>query len=153
MAVAVSKKVPLSLLHPKTLLKVNALLDACRAKDVPILITSGFRSAAEQDALYASGRTAPGRIVTNARGTDMASMHNWGLAVDYCKNAPAQEYSDTKFFFAVADIAESVGFEAGARWVNFRDLPHLQDNQFGAVEALKKKYGTLEAFQQTWGNS
>ena len=43
-------------------------------------ITSGFRSVADQNTLYAQGRTQPGNIVTNARGG--RSLHNYGLAVD-----------------------------------------------------------------------
>lgn len=43
-------------------------------------VTSGLRSSALQDTLYAQGRTAPGSIVTNARGGQ--SAHNYGLAID-----------------------------------------------------------------------
>lgn len=40
----------------------------------------GTRSWEEQEALYAKGRTVPGRIVTNA--PPGSSMHNFGLAID-----------------------------------------------------------------------
>src|SRR5215207_9435814 len=39
-------------------------------------VTSAYRSNAEQDALYAQGRTKPGSKVTNARGGQ--SKHNPG---------------------------------------------------------------------------
>ena len=39
-----------------------------------------LRTFAEQDALYAQGRTKPGKIVTNAKGSQ--SYHCYGLAVD-----------------------------------------------------------------------
>mgnify|MGYP002477972077 CR=1 FL=1 len=39
-----------------------------------------LRTDAEQDALYAIGRTKPGKVVTNARGGE--SLHNYGLAID-----------------------------------------------------------------------
>jgi peptidoglycan L-alanyl-D-glutamate endopeptidase CwlK len=39
-----------------------------------------LRTKAEQDELYAQGRTKPGKIVTWAKG--LASYHNYGLAVD-----------------------------------------------------------------------
>jgi peptidoglycan LD-endopeptidase CwlK len=45
-----------------------------------LLVVSGLRTAAEQDALYAQGWIAPGHIVTNSKGG--LSMHNYGLAVD-----------------------------------------------------------------------
>lgn len=39
-----------------------------------------YRTFAEQEAIYAQGRTKPGAIVTNAKGGQ--SYHNYGLAVD-----------------------------------------------------------------------
>lgn len=50
-------------------------------EDIFVQITSGYRSFAEQNKLYAQGRTAPGKIVTNAKGGQ--SNHNYGLAIDY----------------------------------------------------------------------
>ena len=43
-------------------------------------VTQGLRTYAEQDALYAQGRTVPGEIVTNAAAG--YSWHNFGNAVD-----------------------------------------------------------------------
>lgn len=51
-------------------------------------VRSGVRTEAEQAALYAQGRTTPGRVVTNADGTDKRSAHQidertgYGHAVD-----------------------------------------------------------------------
>lgn len=45
------------------------------------IIHYGFRSSAEQAALYAEGRTAPGQIVTNAKPGH--SAHEFGEAVDF----------------------------------------------------------------------
>lgn len=44
--------------------------------------THTLRTFAEQDALYAQGRTKPGSIVTYARGGQ--SYHNFGIAIDIC---------------------------------------------------------------------
>ena len=41
----------------------------------------GLRTFAQQDSLYAQGRTQPGRIITNARGGQ--SAHNYGCATDW----------------------------------------------------------------------
>ena len=41
-------------------------------------LISGTRTFAEQDRLYAQGRTEPGNVVTNARGGQ--SNHNYGIA-------------------------------------------------------------------------
>ncbi|MGG3623874.1 peptidoglycan-binding protein [Bacillus gobiensis] len=90
-------------------------------------ISDGYRSFAEQNALYAKGRTAPGDIVTNARGGQ--SNHNYGLAVDYFlvsedgREAIWKINSDWK---RVAQIAKSLGFEWGGDWRSFKDNPHLE---------------------------
>ena len=39
-----------------------------------------LRTFAEQDVLYAQGRSKPGKVVTNAKGGQ--SYHNYGLAID-----------------------------------------------------------------------
>jgi peptidoglycan L-alanyl-D-glutamate endopeptidase CwlK len=48
--------------------------------DIKLRVTQSLRTYAEQDDLYAQGRTKPGRIVTNAKGG--YSWHNFGLALD-----------------------------------------------------------------------
>lgn len=47
---------------------------------VPLAVFESYRSSERQDALYAQGRTTPGKIVTNAKGGD--SWHQYGLAID-----------------------------------------------------------------------
>jgi peptidoglycan L-alanyl-D-glutamate endopeptidase CwlK len=59
---------------------VDAFLEDCQAAGLDILVTCTLRTYGEQDALYAQGRTAPGRIVTNAKAGQ--SAHNYGLAID-----------------------------------------------------------------------
>ncbi|MGN7308723.1 M15 family metallopeptidase, partial [Bacillus subtilis] len=44
------------------------LIQRSFAIGIPIVITQGLRTVAEQDALYAQGRSKPGKVVTNARG-------------------------------------------------------------------------------------
>lgn len=73
-------------LHPVVRSAATALIERCYKLNIPILITQGLRTIAEQDALYAQGRTKPGAIVTNARGG--YSYHNFGLAVDFALLLP-----------------------------------------------------------------
>lgn len=86
-------------------------------------VVQGYRSTAEQEALYAQGRTKKGNIVTNARGGQ--SFHNYGLAIDI-----AFLNSDGSVDFNVSDevaaIGESFGFEWGGTWKKFPDRPHFQ---------------------------
>src|ERR1700676_5276576 len=58
----------------------RALVTKAGANGITIKVISGLRTYAEQDDLYAQGRTKPGNIVTNARGG--YSNHNFGIAFD-----------------------------------------------------------------------
>lgn len=104
-------------------------------KGIYVQLSAGFRSYAEQNGLYAKGRTKPGSVVTNARGG--YSNHNFGLAVDYFltdkegkiahwdirKDMNANQVAD---WVEVANIAKSLGFSWGGDWKSFPDYPHLE---------------------------
>ena len=51
-------------LHPGMQSKARALIEQAHARGLNIWIVDGVRTFAEQNALYAKGRTAPGNIVT-----------------------------------------------------------------------------------------
>jgi peptidoglycan L-alanyl-D-glutamate endopeptidase CwlK len=70
----------LSALHPQVEPLMRRFVDACAASGIPTRVIMTLRTLAEQDALYAQGRTAPGRVVTRARGYQ--SYHVWGVAAD-----------------------------------------------------------------------
>ncbi|MFJ5622021.1 M15 family metallopeptidase [Peribacillus loiseleuriae] len=75
-----------------------------------VQIPDGYRSIAEQDKLYAQGRTAPGKVVTNAKGGQ--SNHNYGLAVDYFLLTPDGKtalWTVNNDWLRVATIAKSFG--------------------------------------------
>ncbi|OKP91341.1 M15 family metallopeptidase [Paenibacillus sp. P32E] len=122
-------------LHPVLVAATVALIERSYARGVNIVITQGLRTIAEQDALYAQGRTNPGQIVTNAKGG--TSYHNYGLAIDYALllNDGKQVSWDTQLdvdkdgvteWMEVVEEAEKLGFEWGGDWTSFKDLPHLQ---------------------------
>jgi peptidoglycan L-alanyl-D-glutamate endopeptidase CwlK len=122
-------------LNPVVLAAATTLIERCYARGVNILITQGLRTIAEQDALYAQGRTKPGAIVTNARGG--YSYHNFGLAVDFalllpsgssvswdmCRDGNNNQIADWQ---EVAKEAKALGFEWGGDWTSFKDYPHFQ---------------------------
>lgn len=121
-------------LEPAVGQAATALIEFAYAHGVPIVITQGLRTSAEQDKLYAQGRTAPGQVVTNARGG--YSYHNFGVAIDFALLLPDGGVSwDTRRDGdgdGVADWAEVVadakrlGWEWGGDWTSFKDLPHFQ---------------------------
>lgn len=125
----------LSGLHPAVLAAATALIERSYAVGVPILITQGLRTIAEQDALYAQGRTRPGAIVTNARGG--YSYHNYGLAVDFALLLPNGwgvswdmnrdgNRNGSRDWLEVVQHAKTIGFEWGGDWTSFKDYPHMQ---------------------------
>jgi peptidoglycan L-alanyl-D-glutamate endopeptidase CwlK len=111
--------------------------------------THTLRTFAEQDALFAKGRTKPGPKVTNARSG--SSWHNYGMAIDIVllvdKNNDGVFESvswDVKADFdkdGKADWIEIVrifkehGWEWGGDW-RFYDAPHFQKTLGYSVRQL-----------------
>ena len=136
-------------LHPYLQQIIPLLIKDAAAVGLPVLITDGLRTKAEQNALYAKGRTAAGSIVTNARYPD--SMHCWGCAFDVCRNVKGREYDDSDAFFEkVAKIAkDKYHLEWGGDWTSFPDKPHLQMSGF-TISNLKQTWGDPERYLDTW---
>ncbi len=112
-------------LHPVVQDKARAFLAACAAEGIDVLITSTFRDAESQDALYAQGRTKPGQRVTNAKAGQ--SWHNWRCAFDFVPIVAGKaQWNDTKTFERCGELAESVGLEWAGRWTRFKELAHCQ---------------------------
>ena len=92
-------------------------------------VTQGLRTYQEQDALYAQGRTAPGHIVTNAKGG--YSNHNFGCAVDcipFLSGTGGELNWDAKSdqFHAMVAYLKAQGLVWGGSWVHMPDPPHMQ---------------------------
>lgn len=121
-------------LHPKVVSEVQEIITALDKRGVTIRITQGLRTFAEQDALYAMGRTITGSKVTNAKGGQ--SYHNYGLAVDFCllnKDGKVSfsmvddlDADGQKDWMEVVDEFEKRGWNWGGRWKGFLDTPHFE---------------------------
>ena len=70
----------LSQVYPILADKIRQMAVQLQAQNILIRVVQGLRTSAQQDALYAQGRTQPGNVVTNCPGGH--SYHNFGLAVD-----------------------------------------------------------------------
>ena len=105
------------------------------AAGLPVVITQTRRSATEQDALYAQGRTTPGRIVTNAPAG--SSPHCAGLAFDVAFQAPEHQVTWEEprpgAWDALGAIGEGLGLIWGGRWRHFVDRPHFQVDDWKVV--------------------
>lgn len=85
------------------------------AKTREILVTEGVRTQAQQDALYAQGRTKPGKIVTWTRN----SKHIQGKAVDVVPYAGGKiDWNDRIAFIDLGTEILRVAKEMGVplRW-------------------------------------
>jgi peptidoglycan L-alanyl-D-glutamate endopeptidase CwlK len=94
-------------------------------KGIRVEFISGNRTWKEQDALYAQGRTASGKIVTNARGG--YSNHNFGLAVDIGLFHGSDYLEESPFYAEIGRVvAQFKSLEWGGNWKSIQDEPHVQ---------------------------
>lgn len=136
-------------LHPAVREEVTKVIEECDTSltgKAKIRITQGLRTFEEQDALYAQGRTKPGKKVTNAKAGQ--SIHNYGFAVDICLIIDGKEASwDTAKDWdndKIADWYECVkifakhGWEWGGNWKTFKDMPHFDKRNLNSWKKLSK---------------
>jgi len=124
-------------LEPQAAELCHRFIDACKAHGIDILITSTYRDFEAQAALYAQGRTAPGKIVTNAAPGQ--SWHNWKCAFDFAPIVNGKiPWNDAKLFTRCGVIAESVGLEWAGRWKSFRELAHCQFTHGRTLAQMKE---------------
>ena len=102
----------------------RALVQKAAASGIAIRVISGLRTYEEQDALYAQGRTAPGSVVTNARGG--YSNHNFGIAFDIGVFEGNRYLGDSPKYKAVGVLGMDLGLEWGGNWKTIVDQPHYQ---------------------------
>lgn len=142
----------ITLCHPRLQTLIAQLIDKCAGAGLPIKIGESFRSVAEQDALYAQGRTQPGSIVTNAKGSSYSSQHQWGIAADFYRADGKGAYNEAgDYFKRVGEIAKQLGLAWGGDWKSIIDKPHVYLPDWGSgTGILKQKYGTFENFKKTW---
>lgn len=130
-------------LHPKIRDDVKFLIELAEENLPPYIavrIVQGLRTIEQQNALYAQGRTKPGKIVTNARGG--SSYHNYGLAMDFAILVDEDKDGDFDIlswdikkdndkdgiadWLEVVNVFEKAGWQWGGKWSSIKDFPHLQ---------------------------
>lgn len=150
----------LNLLHPLVRDTFRGFIeDAETTLGIKLRITQGLRSFAQQNELYAQGRsqiqlslvglsfvTAKPTLprVTNAKGGD--SYHNYGLAVDLVNminGTPDWNYD----MELLLPIATKYGIDWGGLWKSIKDRPHFQiifGKSIGQLLAIYKANDTDE---------
>lgn len=99
-------------------------------------ISDARRTMAQQAAIYAQGRTKPGKVVSNA--PPGRSAHNFGLAVDLwpMKGNDFDWRASNDLFKIMADIAVSLGLTAGFYFKTIHDAPHVEMPRWKEQQAL-----------------
>ena len=116
-------------LHPKVFTLAHELITQCQAEGIDLLVTSTYRDREAQAALFAQGRTKPGKIVTHAKPGQ--SFHNWRVALDTVPLRHGKPVWDTTgedglLWEKIGAIGESIGLEWAGRWKTFKEFPHFQ---------------------------
>jgi peptidoglycan L-alanyl-D-glutamate endopeptidase CwlK len=113
-------------LLPPVQQRVVQFLSLAKEAGIDLIVTSTYRDAASQEALYAQGRTKPGRIVTNAKAGQ--SWHNWRCAIDVVPVRNGKPVWDAKdpIWQTVGQLGKQAGLEWAGDWKRFKEFPHFQ---------------------------
>lgn len=124
---------------------VKQLLEATeKATGIRWGVSDGRRTLKEQAAIYAQGRTKPGKVVSNAPpGT---SAHNFGYAVDcwpLTKDGKGFDWgAEDKLFKVMANEAKKLGLTPGYYFKSIHDAPHVESEKW-KVKQLAWREGKL----------
>jgi peptidoglycan L-alanyl-D-glutamate endopeptidase CwlK len=118
-----SEKVIATLL-PEVQPYARTLVHKAAEAGITIKVISGLRTYEEQDALFAQGRTTPGRKVTNAPAGH--SNHNFGIAFDVGVFDGSNYIEESPDYKTVGKIGVDLGLEWGGNWQSIQDEPHFE---------------------------
>lgn len=144
----------IQLLHPKLRSEAGAIYSeieqALKGRAI-CRFAYTLRTFAEQDALYAQGRTKPGARVTNAKGGQ--SYHNYGMAIDIVllKDTDGNGTFETASWetnvdfdgdgkadwIEIVEIFKRYGWAWGGSWAHFKDLPHFERTMGFTIATLQ----------------
>lgn len=155
----------IELLHPLVRDEVKKIYkEICEALNGKAICRFAYttRTFAEQALLFAQGRTAPGKIVTQARAG--RSYHNYGLAIDIVllvdtdangTNETASWETNKDFdsdgkadWQEVVAIFKQYGWEWGGDW-RFSDTPHFQKTFGKSINQLLQLHSNKQFITNT----
>jgi peptidoglycan L-alanyl-D-glutamate endopeptidase CwlK len=118
--------------HPRLIECYHRISHAMAELGHPIVITDGVRTTAQQQALYAQGRTKPGKKVTNVDGVTKKSNHQpkadgFGYAIDcaFLVNGKPS-WDEAHPWRLYGEAAKSLGLIWGGDWKSLVDRPHIE---------------------------
>jgi peptidoglycan L-alanyl-D-glutamate endopeptidase CwlK len=116
--------------HPLLASRVKNVIRILACQGLYFGAFMGLRTWEEQDALYAQGRTKPGKRVTKAPGG--SSWHNFGLAVDLVEDGDPEKagiqwsWAKNADYLKIGAVAKQYGLEWGGWWKSIVDYPHVE---------------------------
>jgi len=113
-----------ALLHAPFQALARAFLAECEKAGYYLRVTYGLRSMDEQAALYAQGRSAPGRVVTQAKPG--FSPHNYAAAIDVVFLDAKGQPDWNGPWAAIGAIGEKLGLVWGGSFKSIIDKPHFE---------------------------
>jgi peptidoglycan LD-endopeptidase CwlK len=108
----------ISTLHDRVKPLARQLVRLAAQSGITIKVTSGTRTYAEQDALFAQGG------VTKARGGQ--SNHNFGLAFDVTMFGAGGPIYESPKYKDIGQLGKSIGLSWGGDWTSIVDEPHFE---------------------------
>lgn len=145
----------IELLDPALRKEATEILEWAWKKGIRLRYTHTLRTFAEQDALYAQGRTKSGKVVTKAKAGQ--SYHNYGLAIDitllsedgksliWDLKHDGKDLGVAPDWLEVAEEFKKRGWVWGGDFKRFKDYPHFE-------KTGNKSHRTLLAEYQARGN-
>jgi peptidoglycan L-alanyl-D-glutamate endopeptidase CwlK len=118
--------------HPVLVEKVMRIRAAAAALGFPMIVTDGVRTLADQQALFAKGRTVPGIRVTNVDGVRSRSNHQphedgFGHAVDLTFLVDGKPSWETSLPWRLyGEMAKALGLKWGGEFTTITDRPHIE---------------------------
>ncbi len=143
-------------LWPPLASKISLVLDGLQkwcvvhAPHLHPAIGETFRTASHQKAVWAEGRTTPGKKVTQCDGVHSLSNHQRGMACDIWllddKGRAVWPDADAEVWAYLAHLARANGLAPGHDWKR-KDCPHVE-----WPTTDKASYKLAKAWQrlQTW---
>ena len=136
-------------LEPSVVAAAMASLDSLGSANIPVVVTSTYRTPEEQIALYSQGRAPLDKVnalrakahlhfisdaenkyrVTNCDGVNTMSRHQSGRALDVVpavNGNPVWPPKTDGRWAQISMVFKHNGFKWGGDWVSFPDYPHFE---------------------------
>ena len=133
-------------LHPQVKNKIRKFInDVYKVHQIQLVIVQDYRTYAQQDAIYAEGRTKAGSIRTKAKGGQ--SNHNFALAVDVLPvwedgklhtTGKGVDEKNVSILKKVAPIGKKNGLAWGGDWQSIYDPMHFELNTGLSMSQLRQ---------------